>query len=122
MRHKLFSVYDSAAEAYLPPFILPNVQMAQRIFGDCINSPEHQFSKHPEDYTLFELGIFDDETGKHELQRTPKSLGLGLEYVRQDDSYTTEGDPNAETIRTLAPPVSNGSSVQPGTAGDDPPE
>ena len=56
MKHNIFSVYDEKAQAFLPPFFLPEVGMATRIFGDCVNSDEHQFGKHPTDYTLFHLG------------------------------------------------------------------
>lgn len=82
MLHEMFSIYDSKAKAYLPPFILPNSQMAQRTFGDCVNSEKHQFHAHPEDYTLFQLGTFDDAVGKF-MPATPVkvNLGTGIEYI-----------------------------------------
>ncbi len=63
MKHKMFTVFDSAAGAYLPPFVLPAEAMAVRVFSDCVNSSDHQFGKHPSDYTLFELGVWDDSAG-----------------------------------------------------------
>ncbi len=60
MKHKVFSIYDVKAKAYLPPFILPETPMAVRVFGDCVNSDDHQFGKHPGDYTLFDMGVWDD--------------------------------------------------------------
>lgn len=60
---KIFSVYDSKAKAHLPPFFLPEEGMAIRTFKDCINSKEHQFGAHPEDYTLKQIGTFDDSSG-----------------------------------------------------------
>ena len=59
----MFSIYDSKAKSYLPPFHMPNDDMALRVFQDCVSDPNHAFGKHPEDYTLFHLGSFDDETG-----------------------------------------------------------
>lgn len=56
------SIYDIKAEAFLPPFFLPKWEMAIRTFKDCVNSEEHQFGQHPEDYILTHVGTFDDET------------------------------------------------------------
>lgn len=85
MIYGMFSIYDSKAEAFLPPFILPKTTMAQRAFGDCVNSPTHQFSTNPEDFTLMKLGNFDDENGRFEALSTPRSLGLALEYIKHDN-------------------------------------
>ena len=80
MNHKIFTVYDQKAEAYLPPFFLPQVGQATRVFADCVNSDSHQFAKHPEDYTLFQLGTFDDNTGEILKLTVPKLLGTGLDF------------------------------------------
>ena len=63
MIHKIYSVYDSKAESYTPPFFQHQEAMALRTFGDCCNDEGHTFGKHPEDYTLFNLGIWDDSNG-----------------------------------------------------------
>lgn len=75
----MFSVFDQKAQAYLPPFFMHAEGMAIRSFGDCIEDPEHQFGKHPEDYTLYEIGEFDDSKGM--VKPLPHhSLGNGVEY------------------------------------------
>ncbi len=76
---KIFSIYDNAAMAHLPPFFLPTDAMAKRSFGDCINDPKHQFSQHPDHYTLFEHGFFDQNEGMFEVE-TATSLGNGVAY------------------------------------------
>jgi len=115
MLHKIFTIHDSKAGAYLPPFILPREEMARRTFGDCINSPDHQFGNHPDDYTLFCLGVFDDEIAQYQLD-TPKSLGNGLEYVRTDSlNQATEGLSDAEKANGQAPALSNEPPIQSGT-------
>lgn len=79
MIQKVFAIYDSAAKAYLNPFQLPREEMALRAFRDVINSPSHELAAHPEDYTLFHLGEFDNRTGQYlNLQLGPKSLATGL--------------------------------------------
>jgi len=63
MKHKVFSVFDDKAKAYLPPFFLHTSGMAFRAFQDACRDEGHQFCKHPEDYVLFEIGEFDDVKG-----------------------------------------------------------
>lgn len=63
MIFKVFAVRDSAATAFLPPFVLPQEGQALRSFRQAINDPEHQWNKAPEDFNLHSLGFYDDETG-----------------------------------------------------------
>jgi hypothetical protein len=84
MIHKIFTVYDQKAAAYLPPFYMHRTEMALRVFSDCINSNDHQFGKHPADYSIFELGTFDDEKAITQTYTGPKLLGNGLEYLKQE--------------------------------------
>lgn len=60
----IFSVYDMAAKRYLEPFFAPTMEFAIRGFREACETPGHQFSKFPEDYTLYQLGEFDPETGQ----------------------------------------------------------
>jgi hypothetical protein len=84
MNFNIFSIYDQKAKAYLPPFILPNEAMAVRTFSDCVNSKEHQFGAHPEDYTLFNIGDFDDSQGSIK-QKTPHLVvATGLELLDEE--------------------------------------
>lgn len=72
---KIFSVYDSKATAYIAPFFLPATAMALRNFRDCGENPEHAFNRHPGDYTLYELGEFDDGTGTMDTYDQAINLG-----------------------------------------------
>ncbi len=79
MKHQMFVIYDAKANAYMQPWFLTQQGMAQRAFSDCVNDTDHNFGKHPEDYTLFTIGEFDDATA--DIKWTaPKSLGNGIEY------------------------------------------
>ncbi len=76
---KIYTVYDEKAGAFLPPFFVSAEGLALRAFKDCVNAPEHQFGKHPADYTLFRMGEWDDVTGDFQLTDR-KSLGNGVEF------------------------------------------
>lgn len=82
MKLIMFTIYDEKAEQFLPPFVLPQTNMAKRTFADCVADPKHAFSRNPADYTLFEVGEFNADTG-HVVGREAKtSLGNGVEYLK----------------------------------------
>lgn len=114
MIHKIFTIYDEKAHAYLPPFNLHTSDMAIRVFADCVNSPEHQFGKHPHDYTLFEIGNFDDQKGEIHKTRS-QSLGNGVEFKNLPQPDLFEDDPNGLQQKKPDSQVGNGSPIQPST-------
>lgn len=83
MIHQVFTIYDSKASAYLPPFIMHKNEMALRLFTDCCNDKEHQFGKNAQDYTLFNIGEFDDNRGDV-TKGLPNPLANGLELIRNE--------------------------------------
>lgn len=84
MISKIFTVYDSKAEAFLSPFLFSSTGQALRAFADSVADSNHQFARHPEDFTLFELGTYDDNGAKFDLLDTPKSLGVAVEFVSKE--------------------------------------
>ncbi len=84
MKTKIFAIYDNKADAYLPPWFLTTNAMAVRAFSDCIRDPDHNFGAHPEDYTLFCIGEFQNANGKIEPY-VPFSMGNGIEYKNKLD-------------------------------------
>ncbi len=81
MNHRIFVVFDSKASAYLPPFFMPEAGQAVRVFSDMCNSPDHAFGKHPEDYTLFEIGTFDDRSCTLLQLKGFITHGVGLAFL-----------------------------------------
>lgn len=76
---KVFAVYDSKVEAYMPPFFMSSRGQAMRSFGDTADDSSTQLFKHPEDFSLFELGEWVDNTGFFSLYDHPIPLGKALE-------------------------------------------
>lgn len=60
---KIFTVYDSKAEAFLQPFFLPAAGAAIRACENALKQSDHPFSLSPGDYTLFEIGSWDATDG-----------------------------------------------------------
>jgi len=85
MIQHIFTVYDSKAAAYLQPFFSQTKGTAIRNFSDAVNDAQHHFSRHAEDYTLFELGHFDDQDAKFHLHETPESIGVAIEFLQEKE-------------------------------------
>ena len=73
---KVFGIFDSKVEAYLPPFMMKSKGEAIRALSNHLADPQHNFCKYAEDFTLFELGSWDDSNAKYDLLPTPHSIGL----------------------------------------------
>lgn len=68
------AVRDSAVGAYMQPFTAQSRGAAVRAFVDAVNDGSTPMNKHPEDYELFEIGEFNEETGVVTPRAVPDSL------------------------------------------------
>jgi len=91
MKMSIYSVFDSVAKAYLPPFYMLNDDTALRVYADCANDPAHQFCKFPTDFTLFNIGEFEDSTGVITPSLNPTNLGLASMF-KQVSLIPSSGD------------------------------
>lgn len=81
---KAFVVYDSAAEAYGIPFFMSTTGEAVRGFMTEAKNPQSRIGQYPSDFTLFEIGGYNQLNAEIETLPTPKSLGKALEYVKKE--------------------------------------
>jgi len=63
MQTNVYSVFDNKAAVYGTPFFMPNDAMAVRAFEGAVNKPGSLVFDHPEDFSLFRIGNFDDGLG-----------------------------------------------------------
>ena len=80
---KMCSIYDSKAEAWMTPMFFQAIGQAVRTFSDTVNNADSPFGKHPEDYTLFEVGAFNEQTGEV-TTISPRSIMVGVNLVQGD--------------------------------------
>lgn len=78
MKLLIFSVFDSKASAFLPVFMMRSNGEAMRMFQDEVNREGSEFAKHPEDYTLFRVGEFDQLTGELVGGASPVSMATAV--------------------------------------------
>lgn len=76
MNISLFSVFDSKATIFGNIFTDQQTASAIRNFSDAVNDSSNSnnlWNKHPEDFSLFKVGEFDNETGTL-VPHNPESL------------------------------------------------
>lgn len=81
MQLKVFSVRDEKAEAFAQPFFAVSTGMAIRHFTDWCRSKETPLGLHPEDYRLYELGVWEDAMGHFVNEDTPRLISSGSEHA-----------------------------------------
>lgn len=75
---QVLAVRDRAADVFGRPFFSPSVGSAIRSFSDHLNGNEDsEMVKHPEDFDLFHLAVYDDELGLFENFERPKQVAIG---------------------------------------------
>lgn len=77
---KVFTVYDVKVGAFLRPFFMATTGAAIRAFRDILRDLEHDFSRNPADFTLFEIGTFSEETAEFAQESENQPLGTALEH------------------------------------------
>ena len=64
MRMNVYTIFDTASGAYMRPFFLQSDGQAMRSFKDISTDADHEIGKHPEDYSLCRIGMYDDTKGR----------------------------------------------------------
>ena len=82
---EIFTVFDSAAARYLEPFFAPTVEVALRRFRQTVNQPaaDNPIALYPEDYSLYHIGTYHQETGELVPFGELHSLGVAITFVNK---------------------------------------
>ena len=85
MKYYMVTIRDNVAATYRVPACVPNIGGFLRSLGDEVNraAQDNEFYKHPEDFEVFQLGSYDDETADFEILARPTSLALLKSMVRE---------------------------------------
>jgi hypothetical protein len=82
-KKKMYVVYDSKSESYGLPMFFQSKGVAIRNFTDEVSRPDSLIAKHPEDFTLFELGDYSESTGVFVIHPVKVSVGLACEFKKE---------------------------------------
>ncbi|AXH75707.1 MAG: nonstructural protein [Microviridae sp.] len=85
MDYRIFSVFDVALGAYGRPMFLQSKGQAVRSFSDEVNrrADDNQMNRHPEDFQLFDLGSFSEDTGLF-LTIAPERIALAADLIIEE--------------------------------------
>lgn len=83
MLKRVFAVYDSKVEAYMQPFYARTTGEALRSWEQACNDGNSPMSQHPSDFTLLEIGEYNEKTGQLTGHISLKSVANALEVKRK---------------------------------------
>lgn len=80
MKTKMFAVYDAKAKMFAVPFFMQTLGMALRAFQDITGDPNTMIARHPEDFTLYEIGEYDDSTAEVVAKNPMQMIAVASEF------------------------------------------
>ncbi len=63
MKVQCYAIFDTCSGIYEKPFFSTADDVVKREFQDVAVSADHPINKHPEHYSLWRLGVFNNENG-----------------------------------------------------------
>jgi len=82
MQLKIFTIRDSKGEMYNTPFFRRTIGDAERTFHELVNDDKTSVSKYPDDFDLYLIGDFDDQTGITKGLDTPQHIVKAINVRR----------------------------------------
>ena len=74
MKHNVYTVWDEVIGAYSSPVLALNNLHMERILEAWNKVPNHPLMENAVDKTLFEIGEFNDETGRIQMHLANKRV------------------------------------------------
>lgn len=71
---KAFSIRDIKAEGFNTPFFQSTFGLAERAFKEACQDEKTQIHKNKEDFALFYVGEFNQQTGEFSPEPSPKLI------------------------------------------------
>ncbi len=89
MKVQCYAIFDTCSGIYEKPFFSTTDDLVKREFQDIATSGEHPIAKHPEHYSLWRLGNFDNNTGKINNEAN-ECLWQAVEAIAQTQNVNPE--------------------------------
>lgn len=90
MKSTVAAIFDSKVKIFTQPYLFVNKGAALRTWQEAANDPQSPYCKHPEDFTMFIVGEYNDETGILTHLTAFESLGNALQFknIQQQNNVT----------------------------------
>lgn len=86
----MFSTYDSKAKTFSAPFTMLTIGMAIRGFEEATKDTNSMLNRYPNDFSLYEIGTYDDSNATCELKSPINLLAIASEFVNKKPSVSPE--------------------------------
>lgn len=101
MLHEVYAVYNSKAKFFNQPFTSKTDGEAERSFEQAVNDPQTFINRYPEDYDLYYLGQFDDNTGKYQTLKTPEHKFKAVQLLKAKDQILKDLRKSFDILKQL---------------------
>lgn len=81
MKLSMYSVYDKRSKVYNPPQSFSNEGVALRDYQTQFRKEGTMVNQYPEDYTICEVGVWDDQTGVTAPNKDPRIIAEVKELI-----------------------------------------
>lgn len=78
----VYAVYDLLGESYGQPYFTANDKTAVRMFSDACKDPETPVGRHPQDFALFRIGVWNSDSGSLAGTDVPVPVVTGLALLK----------------------------------------
>lgn len=78
---KIYCVHDVKAEAFMNPVYYRTKGEALRAFETTCKDSSSQFNKFPSDFTMYELGEFNEFNGSFNIHEKPLHMANASEFT-----------------------------------------
>ena len=78
MQQPMIATYDKKTALFGPPFVARHIGEAIREWDIVRKDTNTKFGKNPEDFDLYQIGYFDDESAQVELVKPHIHLSSGV--------------------------------------------
>jgi len=102
MKVQIYAIFDTCSGIYEKPFFHTADDAVRREFQDVATSADHPINKHPEHYSIWRLGNFDNTTGLI-IDEANECLWQAVEAISQ--SQVVNKTAQQQLSETFEPPL-----------------
>lgn len=111
MRLVMFSFLDGKTGFYSTPFFMAHVGQAVRAAIDLAEDTSTTIARHPADFSLVQLGEWDDQSGQYQPLGNPTVIGTVLSLMPPKRQVQPLFDAAPDGVERLMHPRPNGRDV-----------
>lgn len=90
MKLKMYSIRDQKSEIFNVPFYKQTHGEAERDFRTLVNDQKSQVNIYPEDFDLYYIGTYDDNSGIVEPLKTPEFIIKAVNVKQQNSMHAVQ--------------------------------